>query len=188
MNWINAIKSYEACNEQERKDKEIILRCLSVYEDLLTRDNELAHITSSGFVINKNRNKALMVHHNIYRSWSWTGGHADGNGDLLSVAIQEVREETGIKNIRPVTGEMISLDILPVFGHIKRGKYVAPHLHLSVAYLLEGDEAESLVVKADENSGVRWIAFDEIDTYSQEPHMNRIYKKIIAKISTLPPV
>lgn len=188
MNWIDAIKSYEACNEQERKDKEIILCCLSVYEDLLTRDNELAHITSSGFVINRNRNKALMVHHNIYQSWSWTGGHADGNGDLLSVAIQEVREETGIKNIRPVTEEMISLDILPVFGHIKRGRYVAPHLHLSVAYLLEGDEKEPLVVKADENSGVHWIAFDEIDTYSQEPHMNRIYKKIIAKIDTFPPV
>ncbi|TCP30933.1 ADP-ribose pyrophosphatase YjhB (NUDIX family) [Scopulibacillus darangshiensis] len=182
MNWVQSIKNYLAWNEQEEKDKAIILKCIDMFDDILTRDNDIVHITSSAFVVNKNRDKALMVHHNIYNSWSWTGGHADGDDDLLYVAIKEVKEETGIQNIRPVIEDMISLDILPVLGHKKRGNYIAPHLHLSVAYLLEGDEDEPLFVKPDENSSVQWVPFEEIDAYSDEPHMKGIYNKVISKI------
>jgi 8-oxo-dGTP pyrophosphatase MutT (NUDIX family) len=182
MNWVESIKNYTVYSEQEKKDKKIIIKCLEMFDDVLTRDNEIVHITSSAFVVNKNRDKVLMVHHNIFNSWSWTGGHADGDEDLLYVAIKEVKEETGVENIWAVSEDILSLDILPVLGHKKRGKYVAPHLHLSVAYLLEGDENEPLVVKPDENSSVQWIPFEKIDTYSNEPHMKEIYKKIISKI------
>ena len=185
MSLIGSIKEYKFYNEQERKDKEITIQCLEVFDDLLTRDNEIVHITSSGFVVNKNKDKVLMVHHNIYNSWSWTGGHADGDEDLLFVAIKEVTEETGVKNIFPVSEDILALDILPVLGHIRKGKYVSPHLHISVAYLIEADENEPLVVKPDENSGVQWIPIEEIDTYSNEPDMKKVYKKIICKIEAL---
>ena len=90
-----------------------------------------------------------MIHHNIYNSWGWTGGHADGDSDLIKVSIKEAKEETGIKEARPITNDICSIDILPVNAHIKRGKYVASHLHLSVAYILEADENEELVVKEE---------------------------------------
>ncbi|MFA9559028.1 NUDIX hydrolase [Evansella sp. AB-rgal1] len=181
MTWRESIENYAAWNEQEEKDKEITLSCLETYSNVLTRENELVHITSSAFVVNKTRDKALMVHHNIYNSWSWTGGHADGEEDLLFVAMKEVKEETGITYVKPVSEDIISLDILPVFGHQKRGKYVAPHLHINVAYLLEADEHEPLVVKPDENSNVQWIPLAELDSYSDEPHMKEVYKKIIER-------
>ncbi len=185
MNWIEAIEEYRACNEQEKKDKEAAIRCIETFSDVLTRDNEIAHITSSAFVVNKRRNKVLMVHHNIFNAWSWTGGHADGEEDLLLVAVKEVREETGVKNIHVVSNDIFALDIIPVHGHTRKDKYVSSHLHISVAYLIEADEGEPLIVKPDENSGVRWIPFQEIDTYCDEPHMKRIYKKIIAKLEAL---
>ena len=62
-------------------------------------------MTASGFIVNEARNKTLMVHHNIYNSWSWTGGHADGDSDLLAVALREAREETGIVNVTPLSRE-----------------------------------------------------------------------------------
>lgn len=185
MNWIELIKTYNPYNEQEEKDKEIILHCIDTFKDILTRDNEIAHITSSAFVVNKTKDKVLMVHHNIYNSWSWTGGHADGEEDLLAVAIKEVKEETGVKNIQPVSSNIFSLDILNVLGHIKRGKYVAPHLHLSVAYLVEANENELLIVKADENSDVKWIPIEEVNTYSNEPHMQKVYNKLIFKVKNV---
>jgi 8-oxo-dGTP pyrophosphatase MutT (NUDIX family) len=185
MNWIDSIKKYTPCNEQEIKDKEIILNCVDMFDNILTRDNELAHITSSAFVINKTKDKVLMIYHNIYNSWSWTGGHADGDTDLLAIALKEAWEETGVKNLYPVIEDLISMDILTVLAHTKRGKYIAPHLHLSVAYLVQADENEQLVVKPDENSGVQWIPIDEIETYSNEPHMIKVYKKIIDKIKIL---
>ena len=98
MNYITEIDRYVPINEQETKDKEIILNYIRNNEDVLTRDNEIAHITSSGFIVNKSRSKVLMIHHNIYNSWGWTGGHADGDSDLLHVAIKEAKEETGIKH------------------------------------------------------------------------------------------
>jgi 8-oxo-dGTP pyrophosphatase MutT (NUDIX family) len=182
MDWIEIIRKYNPYTEQEEKDKEIILQCIDTFDDILTRDNKIAHITSSAFVVNKTKDKVLMVHHNIYNSWSWTGGHADGEKDLLAVAIKEANEETGVKNILAVSLEVFSLDILPVLGHIKRGQYVSAHLHLSVAYLLEADENELLIIKTDENSDVKWIPIDEVNTYSNEPHMQKVYKKLISKI------
>jgi len=72
--------------------------------------------------------------------------------------------------------------VLHVVPHIKKGKYISAHLHLSVTYLLQADEQETLVIKEDENSGVKWIPIDEINNYSNEPHMQKVYGKLIEKI------
>lgn len=185
MNWILEIKNYKPCNEQESKDKEVILNCVDRFKDVLTRKNEIAHITSSSFIVNKNRDKVLMVHHNIYNSWSWTGGHADGDEDLLAVAIKESQEEAGINKVLPIKSDIFSLDVLHVVPHIKRGKYISAHLHLNVTYLLEADEEEKLTIKKDENSGVKWIPINEVNNYSNEPHMQKVYGKLIEKIKAL---
>lgn len=185
MSWMELIKNYIPFNEQEKKDKKLMEYCITTFDNILTRDNIIAHITSSGFVVNKTKDKVLMVHHNIYNSWSWTGGHADGDEDLLEVAIKEACEETGVKNIHPVTSQIFSLDILPVIGHIKRGQYISSHLHLSLAYLLIADEDEPLVIKIDENSAVKWVPIDEVNIYSNEPQMQVVYEKLICKIKML---
>ncbi|WP_455505301.1 NUDIX hydrolase, partial [Clostridium sp.] len=130
MNWIEDIKNYKPYNEQEAKDKDLILKCINLHDDILTRENTIAHITSSGYIVNKSRTKVLMIYHNIYKSWAWTGGHADGDSDLLHVAIKEAKEETGLKNVTPVMTNILGLDVLNVNGHIKKGKYVSSHLHL----------------------------------------------------------
>lgn len=165
--------------EQERTDRSLAMRMIAEYpHNILTRDNELVHFTSSGFVVNESLDKVLMVHHLIYRTWAWTGGHADGEADMLAVAIREAQEETGITGLRPLTGVMDSFDVLPVYGHEKKGQYVGTHLHLSAAYVLVASDKEAIRIKADENDGVRWIARDEMASYSNEPYLIRIYEKL----------
>lgn len=186
MKWINSIKDYKPFNEQETKDKEIIIKCIKMFDDVLTRENELAHMTSSTFVVNKTKDKVLMVHHNIYNTWSWMGGHNDGDDNFLKVAIKELEEETGVTAIKVLGDGIFSLDVLDVKSHIKKGKYIAPHLHLSVAYLVEANEGETLIVKEDENSGVMWIPIHEINRYvKNEPHMQKLYQKFIEKMNIL---
>ena len=126
---IEKIENYKPFNEQEEKDKPLILDWIRNNENAFTREKTIAHITVSAWVVNKDRSKVLMVYHNIYNSWSWLGGHADGETDLLSVALREVREEAGISNVQPVSEEIFSLEALTVDGHIKKGKYVSSHLH-----------------------------------------------------------
>lgn len=118
---IRQIENYPPFNEQEEKDKALILGWISNNENAFSRENTVAHITVSAWVVNKDRSKVLMVYHNIYNSWSWMGGHADGETDLLSVAIWEVKEEAGISNVRPVSEEIFSLESLTVDGHVKKG-------------------------------------------------------------------
>ncbi|MGM9979517.1 MAG: NUDIX hydrolase [Clostridium sp.] len=184
MNYIEEIKRYKPYNIQEEKDKEFILKCINDFDNILTRENIIVHITSSGYIVNKDFTKVLMVFHNIYNSWSWTGGHADGEEDLLKVAIKEAKEETAIKNIKPISKDIFSLDVITVEGHIRRGEYVSSHLHLSVCYLLQGDEKDTLKIKEDENSGVKWIPIEEVDKYSTEEKMIKIYNKFHKKIKS----
>ena len=182
MSWTYDIKNYVPYNDQEKADKEAFLYCIDNFKDILIRENPIAHVSSSGYIVNKDRTKVLMIYHNIYKSWSWTGGHADGDDDLLHVAIKEAKEETGIKNIKALDNKIFSLDVLPVPAHEKKGKKIASHLHLSVAYLLEGDENDKLFIKEDENSGVQWIPIDEISSYSTEDSMIKLYEKFNEKI------
>ena len=78
-NLIRQIENYPPFNEQEEKDKALILGWIRNNENAFSRENTVAHITASAWVVNKDRSKVLMVYHNIYNSWSWLGGHADGH-------------------------------------------------------------------------------------------------------------
>lgn len=186
VHFKQEIESYHPRSEQEYADKELILWLIGQFPDtILTRECRVAHISSSGFIVNEQRDKTLMAYHNIYRSWSWTGGHADGESELLPVALREAMEETGIQRVSPLSQEIAALDILTVPAHIKRGKFVSAHLHLSVAYLLVAPEDQPLTVKADENSGVRWLPADRIGEYCSEPEMMPVYEKLIGRARTV---
>ena len=177
------IKASQPFNEQEEMDKALILNWIETQENAFSRDNTVAHMTASAWVVNKDRSKVLMVYHNIYHSWSWLGGHADGETDLLAVAIREVKEEAGISSVRPVSEEIFSLESLTVDGHVKRGSYVSSHLHLNVTYLLEADSEEHVSVKEDENSGVAWFSPEEALKKSTEPwFVERVYGKLVEKM------
>lgn len=162
MDYIKQIIEFTPANEQESQDKKIILDYIEKFPcNILLRENEFAHITSSGFIMNRTLDKVLMVHHNIRNTWAWTGGHVDGDTDFLRVAIKEAKEETGINDVKAFTEDIVSIDILPVFGHMRRNKYVSAHLHLSIAYILIASEKETLIVNEDENSDVNWFALDK---------------------------
>ena len=177
------IENYKPYNEQEKQDKKVMLDYINNFDNILTRENEFGHFTASSWVVNNQRTKVLMIYHNIYNSWTWTGGHADGEHDLLGTAVRELKEETGVTNVKVLKPDIFSLENICVNGHVKRGKYVSSHVHLNLTYLLEVDEKEKLKIKEDENSGVRWIPIEDIDKYSTEPWMvEKVYKKLKEKL------
>ena len=90
MEFKEQIFDYIPFNEQEERDKKLIIEWLSEPE-VFKRENERAHFTASSWVVNPERTKVLMIYHNIYDSWAWMGGHADGETDLFKVAEWEAR-------------------------------------------------------------------------------------------------
>lgn len=185
MTYIELIEKYKPHNEQETKDKKAILDFIRQNDDHLVRTNLVAHLTSSAIVLNKDYTKVLFAYHNIYQSWTWLGGHLDGDKDLLKVAIKETKEETGIKNVTPFSNDIFMIDVIYVSNHIKHGKYVGDHLHLNVTFLLIGDEEDKLVIKKDENQGVKWFDLKDVLNQISEERMVPVFKKAIQKINQI---
>lgn len=181
MNLKEQIEKYIPFDEQEQRDKEQYLKFIDSFNDVLTRDNVFGHFSASSFVVNKEKTKMLVVYHIINDGWMYPGGHADGESDLLAVAVREVEEETGLKAI--VLDESIySIQSAPVKGHIKRGKYVSAHLHLDILYLMEADDKMPLIYRDDESKGVKWVSFDEATDETMCDFIRPIHKKLIKKL------
>lgn len=183
MRLLDKIKNYVPVNEQEMKDQEVMIRFIQENEDYLDRTNLVAHFTTSIWTVNKERTKTLMAYHNIYDSWAWIGGHADGIEDLCQVALRELQEETGVANGKLICEDIASLEVLTVDGHVKRGKYVPSHLHMNITFLAEADESEALVVNEEENQAVKWFSFEEALKASREKwFVEHIYPKLIDRV------
>ncbi len=184
-NLHKQISEYKPYDEREKIDKEVMLEFIENNEDVLTRENKIAHFTTSAWITNKERTKILMIYHNIYDSWAWVGGHSDGDEDLFHVINKEIEEETGLTNLKPLIEGIYGINIITVDNHIKRGKIVNSHLHFDVEYLFEADEKESVRIKEDENSGVKWIDIKEVNNYSTEEKMKPIYSRLNKKLFEL---
>lgn len=183
MNLKETIQHYLPFNEQEAQDKAFMLYALDHSHDLLYRSNEVMHFSVSCWIVNPAHTKTLMIYHRIYDSWAWSGGHADGEEDLLKVAVKEMQEETGISHAHLVSAHPFSLEVLTVDGHIKNNRYVSSHLHLNLTYLFEADENEKLIVNDIETNGVQWIKLSEVhEKVSEKWMMTHIYQKLLDKL------
>lgn len=184
MNILEQIKNIKVIDDKQRSE---IQACVNFIEkhpdgDFYTRDNIIGHVCVSAWIVNKNNDKVLMVYHNIYDSFCWVGGHADGDKDLLNVAKKETSEETGLneKDLKVLNnGEPIDVIMQCVIPHEKRGKWVAPHLHLTVVFAFEADDTLSIRKLESENSDVKWLKISEINNIIKEEHMKHIYDRLV---------
>ena len=134
MEIRRALEAYRPFNEQEERDRQAMLAAMDAHKDIFLRSCAFFHMTASAWIVNARRDRALMAWHNIYRSWSWLGGHADGETDLLCVALREAREESGLGHVRPAS-EAVSYTHLDGYKRQARG-----HLHRRPgAHVSKGD-------------------------------------------------
>jgi 8-oxo-dGTP pyrophosphatase MutT (NUDIX family) len=97
------------------------------------RTDRVGHFTASAFILNPQKDKALLMHHRKLGIWVQLGGHAEGSADLLGEAQREAQEESGIQEIVPLSAEIFDLDIhrIPDFGG------VLAHDHYDVCFLFQ---------------------------------------------------
>lgn len=186
MNLLEQITNFIPLTEQEKRDQYLIMENIKEKGDMiLTRQCPLFHMSSSSMIMNQSKTHVLMIFHNIYNSWSWTGGHTDGDSDLIHVAIKEAQEETGVESFKLCSNDIITMDILPVPSHFKNHVFISSHLHFNVCYGLTADDTQKLTIKEDENSNVGWIPIDKLERYVTETSMIPIYDKIIQRMLLL---
>lgn len=185
MALLDELMAYSPFCPQEVQDRQILCAWLESGRDVFGRASP-GHFTASAWVLSPDRQQVLMVYHNIYQSWSWMGGHADGDRDLCAVARREAQEESGLESLKLLHDGIFSLELLTVDGHEKRGAYVSSHLHGNVTYLFEADPAAPVRGKPDENSGAAWIPLAQLAQKVSEPWMlRRVYAKLCQKAAAL---
>ena len=186
---LKQIEAYKAhVNEQEeRKTGNCWIQWIRSGRDIVTRANETAHLDCISMGGKPGSEAGARGFTTIFI----TPGHGwvvmrTGNGIFRKWRSGEVEEESGLSQVTPLQEAPVSLEILTVDGHWKRGTYVASHLHLNVTYLMEADPRKPIRKKPDENSAVAWIPVEEIGEKSTEPwFVEHIYSKLCKKALTL---
>ena len=180
--WAEPLAAFVPGDAREAEEQRMMLETIARLGDaVLTRECALAHMTASSIIVSPDRRRTLMAFHRIYQSWAWTGGHADGETDFEQTARREAGEETGIRALRRLGEGIASIEILPVWAHVRRGQEVGSHLHPNVSYLFEADDTLPLRMAPDENSAVGWIEVARLCEFVSEPPMLPVYRRLLER-------
>ena len=142
--------------------------------DCFRRDTPGLHITGSTWVINPDRTAVLLMLHRKLGQWFQPGGHADGDEDVLRVALKECSEETGLppERIRLVLPDIFDIDI----HRIPANRREAEHQHLDIRFLVEIDDAMAIPGN-DESHELRWVPLSQVPVYNRERSIHRLLAK-----------
>ena len=145
---------------------------VETHPDCLSRTCAPGHLTGSAWIVDPARDHALLVHHRKLGKWLQPGGHADGDPDLLAVALREAREETGLSRFRVVSPGLFDVD-----RHWIPSRADTPgHWHLDLRFLIEADPEEPLVV-SDESHGGAWVELGQVAELNPDASLLRLVQK-----------
>ncbi|MBP6870282.1 NUDIX hydrolase [Candidatus Babeliales bacterium] len=165
------LRTYQPTVE-EKDFKDRMKAFLDIYEDCFHRSQVVGHFTASALLLNKDGSKALLLHHAKLDIWVQPGGHADGEHNLLKVAIKEAQEESGIMGISPLRTEIFDIDIHKIPANSKE----AAHDHYDVRFLLQVTSDEDFVQNR-ESKALRWVDHSSIQELTEQRSVVRLFEK-----------
>lgn len=153
---VNNLRNYSTAFAEELP---FVKQFLALLNDrpCYKRDHLPGHITGSAWIVNSSMDCIVLVHHAKLNKWLQPGGHADGDENILNVALREAEEETGLKNLRLLYEGLFDIDIHP----IPERKDFPEHLHYDVRFAFQADSQEPLFL-SEESHGLAWIKFDDL--------------------------
>ena len=157
-----------------RRSPKSIQDFVEQHADCFQRELLHGHVTGSAWVVNPARDKVLLMHHRKHNEWFQPGGHADGDADILRVALRETHEETGIpaEHIKLVDGTVFDVDIhtIPLIGSEPR------HTHFDIRFLVEIDDTLP-VPGNDESHDILWVPVYEASRFNNNLSTYRMVDK-----------
>jgi 8-oxo-dGTP pyrophosphatase MutT (NUDIX family) len=144
------------------------------HEDVFYRELWPAHVTGSAWVVSPDRSRVLMMHHKKLDQWFQPGGHADGESDIVGVALKETAEETGID---PVDINLVHSGIFDVDIHTIPPHGTDPeHQHIDIRFLVEIDDRIPVPGNIESHE-VLWIELQNVSRYNRNRSTYRMLEK-----------
>ena len=169
---LKLLKSYQQKFPEETPCVERYIAFVTSNPHCFERSLEIGHVTGSAWVVNRAGTHTLLTHHKKLDKWLQPGGHADGNSNVLDVALQEAREETGIHNFKVLSDGIFDLDI----HLIPARKDIPTHYHYDARFVLQTIDSERYQV-SDESHDLAWIEIKKLEELTQEESMLRMARK-----------
>jgi 8-oxo-dGTP pyrophosphatase MutT (NUDIX family) len=169
---IKQLKNYNSIFAEEQIFVQQFLKLLE-HPDAFQRHHLPGHITGSSWILDHSQQFVLLVHHGTLNKWLQPGGHADGEDNVLNVALREAQEETGLQRFHILQPEIFDLDIHPIPARAG----FPDHLHYDIRFLFEADISEKVIV-SDESHDVAWMSVDTLEKLTDNnPSMMRMARK-----------
>ena len=150
------------------------IECVESQPECAERSLAMGHLTGSAWIVDEARKRTLLTHHRKLDKWLQLGGHADGDLDLARVAFKEAEEESGLKWLRLVSGDLFDVD-----RHLIPARKTEPeHWHFDLRFMVEADPDESLVI-SDESNDLAWVEISQMADYNDEESMMRMARKTL---------
>ena len=171
---LQLLKNHKPSTTEETQFKQQMTEFVEQNFDCFERTLLIGHVTGSAWIVDKSRQFTLLTHHRKLDKWFQTGGHCDGDSDVLNVALKEAREETGLVDIQVINSAIFDLDI----HEIPERKGVPKHLHYDVRFLLEGNMDQPLIVSS-ESSDLAWVEISKVSALNNSESIMRMVLKEI---------
>lgn len=169
---LRLLDSYPLTDDWDRLQRERIRQFVQANPACFERSLAVGHLTGSAWIVSPGRDRALLTHHRQMDRWLQPGGHADGDPDIFAVARREAGEESGLRQIRPLSTEIFDLDV-----HLIPAKPGVPaHYHYDVRFIFEADPAETLVV-SPESKALVWVPLAALTEWGVEDGILRMANK-----------
>ena len=170
---LDLLDKHSPIDENELKMRNETIEFVKTNEDCFNRELLIGHVTGSAWIVNDARTHVLLTHHRKLNQWFQPGGHCDGEPDVLKVALKEANEETGLKNLNVVDGEVCDVDV----HLIPERKGIPAHYHYDIRFLIEGDMNEQLII-TEESNDLAWVSLEKIAERNDSESIMRMMRKI----------
>jgi 8-oxo-dGTP pyrophosphatase MutT (NUDIX family) len=169
---LQLLTIHQPFTPEEVQFKQQMIEFVNQNPDCFERSLLIGHITGSAWIVDKSRQFTLLTHHRKLDKWFQTGGHCDGDSDVLNVAMKEAQEETGLTDIQAINPNIFDIDI----HEIPERKGVPTHLHYDVRFLLEADMNEPLIISS-ESSDLAWVELSKVSQLNDSQSIMRMVLK-----------
>jgi len=172
---LKLLRRHSAKDDCEKQHLEQTIAFVEKYENCHERNLSVGHITASAWITDPQRSHALMTHHKKLDRWLQLGGHTEDDADILSAALREAREESGLLEIIPVSRAIFDVDVHTIPAH----KDEPEHFHFDIRFLLEARHSDTLIISS-ESKDLRWFTPNELEALNEGPSIDRMTHKMLA--------
>lgn len=169
---LKLLKYYQQTHEHELDCIEQFVAFVTSYSNCFERSLSIGHLTGSAWLVNQTGTHVLLTHHKKLNCWLQLGGHADGNPDVLEVALQEAEEESGLSGFRVISKNIFDIDI----HSIPQQRDEVEHFHYDVRFAIQTTNSEEYQV-SDESHDLAWIEIQKLHKLTQDESMLRMARK-----------